>query len=77
MSNIIEIQNLTKSYKKFPVFLNLNISINEQSSTIILGLNGCGNTRLLKTINGTTKVNEGNISIFNTEILKNDPNFGS
>ncbi len=71
MSNIIEIRNLSKAYGNFPVFFDLNISIKEHSSTAILGPNGCGKTTLLKSITGATKVNSGNVSIFNNIIINN------
>lgn len=69
MGNVIEIENLTKSYGTFPVFYDLSLSIKEHTATAILGPNGCGKTTLLKTILGVTKVNFGNISIFDKIVL--------
>lgn len=69
MGNIIEIENLTKTYGNFPVFYDLNLSIKENTATAILGPNGCGKTTLLKSILGVTKVNFGNINILGYDVI--------
>ena len=51
---MIEIRNLDFSYKKTPVFSNINLSFPEGSIYGLLGENGVGKTTLLKIICGST-----------------------
>lgn len=71
MSNIIEVQNLNKSYGNFPVLFDFNLSVKYNSATAILGPNGCGKTTLMKCLLGVTKVNSGSISLFDNPVLVN------
>ena len=71
INNIIDIHHLNKSYGDFPVFLDLNLAVKSQSATALLGPNGCGKTTLLKSILGVTKVNSGDIYLFNEPIMIN------
>ena len=51
---MIEIQNLSKTYKKNAVIRNLNLQIQEGLITALVGPNGSGKTTLLKCILGLT-----------------------
>lgn len=63
----IDIKNLCFSYKKKskPVLKNVNLSISDDTITVILGLNGCGKTTLIKAIAGLFKNVTGVISYNN------------
>ena len=71
MSYIIEVQHLNKAYGDFPVFFDLNLNVKTNSATALLGPNGCGKTTLLKSLLGVTKVNSGNVYLFNSPVMVN------
>ena len=56
---MIEIKNLNFSYKKTPVFSNINLNFPEGNIYGLLGENGVGKTTLLKLICGLQRPNEG------------------
>ena len=60
---MIEIRNLDFSYKKTPVFSNINLSFPEGSIYGLLGENGVGKTTLLKIICGLQRPNEGTCTV--------------
>ena len=57
----IEIQNLSKSFGKNKVLLGVNLTIEKNKSTIILGKSGCGKSVLLKLIYQLFQIDDGNI----------------
>ena len=60
----IKISNLSFKYNKKasnPVLNNINLAIKEGSVNVLLGLNGCGKTTLIKLLAGLEKPIEGNI----------------
>ncbi len=57
----IEIQNLSKSFGKNKVLLGVNLTIEKNKSTIILGKSGCGKSVLLKLIYQLLQIDDGNI----------------
>lgn len=52
---MIEIKNLVKKYDEHLIFNNINLSIDKNKITIILGKSGCGKTTLLRLISGLEK----------------------
>ena len=56
---MIEIRNLDFSYKKTPVFHNINLTFEPGNIYGLLGENGVGKTTLLKIISGLQKPQEG------------------
>ena len=60
---MIEIRNLDFSYKKTPVFSNINLSFPEGGIYGLLGENGVGKTTLLKIICGLQRPNEGTCTV--------------
>lgn len=60
---MIEIKNLDFSYKKTPVFSNINLSFSEGSIYGLLGENGVGKTTLLKLICGLQRPTVGNCTV--------------
>lgn len=57
----IEIQNLSKSFGKNKVLQGVNLTIEKNKSTIILGKSGCGKSVLLKLIYQLLKIDDGRI----------------
>ena len=62
--NVLEINGLSKSYKKnVPVFHNLNLSIESGRIVGLLGPNGCGKSTLIKLISGLLQPDSGEILV--------------
>ncbi len=60
---MIEIRNLNFSYKKTPVFSNINLSFPQGNIYGLLGENGVGKTTLLKLICGLLRPTEGGCTV--------------
>ncbi|MBR1765418.1 MAG: ATP-binding cassette domain-containing protein [Bacteroidales bacterium] len=60
---MIEIRDLDFSYKKSPVFKNINLSFPEGNIYGLLGENGVGKTTLLKLVCGLLRPNKGTVSL--------------
>lgn len=67
---ILEVNNLSFSYKNNNVLKNLSFKIESPCICSILGPNGIGKTTLIKCLLGLKKINEGNILINNENINK-------
>jgi len=67
MSNIVEIQSITKKLSKRPVLKDLSLSVPQGSVVGLLGKNGAGKTTLLKCILGFIKVDHGKILTLNED----------
>ena len=63
MSDLIQIQNLNKSYGKKQVLKDVNLQITSGKIVGLLGPNGSGKTTLIKILNGLLKDYQGNILI--------------
>lgn len=62
--NVLEINGLSKSYKKnVPVLHNLNLSIESGRIVGLLGPNGCGKSTLIKLISGLLQPDSGEILV--------------
>ncbi len=61
--NIIEIENVCKSYKAKKALDNVSLSIKQGELFGLLGVNGAGKTTLIKILCGLTKKTNGTISI--------------
>lgn len=70
MSSIIEVQNLSKSFAKHPVYKKLDFDVKEGEFLSIIGPSGCGKTTLLRILGGLIEPSSGNVSI-NGEPVKN------
>ena len=69
---MIEIKNVTKSYKKeMKVVDNLNLTINNGEIFGLLGPNGAGKTTTIKMITGILDITEGDIIVDGNSIIKN------
>lgn len=68
MTNILKIENLSKSYDKNLVLKNINLDIEEGSIFGLIGPNGAGKSTLMKSILGLVKKDSGSISLYGKEI---------
>ncbi|XQP55342.1 MAG: ABC transporter ATP-binding protein [Mycoplasmoidaceae bacterium] len=66
----IKIQNLSFQYNKKSKFVlkDVNLNVQDKSILVLLGLNGCGKTTLLKNIVGFIKPTKGKIIVENKDI---------
>lgn len=70
MGNIIEINNLSKSFKDANILRNINFSVEKGKIVGIIGRNGSGKTVLFKCICGLNRPTKGTVKINNIEIGK-------
>lgn len=68
MENLIEINNVSKTYGNYKALNNISIKVPKQSIYGLLGPNGAGKTTLIRMLNQITAPDEGEI-IFNGEKL--------
>lgn len=68
MGKIIEIRNLTKSYKKFKALDNLSLEVNEGEIFGLLGPNGSGKSTTINCILSLLNFESGSIRIFGKEM---------
>ncbi len=76
--NIINMQNISKSFSEKKLIDNINLGINEGDKIGFIGLNGSGKTTLLKIIAGVLEADSGEIikgSTINIEYLPQDIEF--
>ncbi|MGL5414882.1 MAG: ATP-binding cassette domain-containing protein [Clostridium sp.] len=63
MRELIEFDNINKSYEEKKVLENISLKIKKEEFITIIGSSGCGKTTLIKLINGLIKGDDGNIFI--------------
>ncbi|VEF49295.1 ABC transporter ATP-binding protein [Bacillus freudenreichii] len=73
MTSNLEIQNVTKYYKKFRAVNNANLTVEQGEFFTILGPSGSGKTTLLKLIAGFEEVSSGAIMLKNENISSKKP----
>lgn len=67
--NIIDIQNVTKSYESGkPVLNTISLVIPKGSFVTIIGPSGCGKTTLLRLINGMEDADSGQIKVLGKDL---------
>ncbi len=71
INECIVVSSLSKNFGKLPVFLNANVSIEENTITALSGKNSSGKTTFLKLVSGFLLPCSGKIFIYNQDISKN------
>ena len=78
MANILQVENLTKSYGDAVLFNNISFSINEGQKIGLIGVNGSGKTSLLNIIVDNAGADSGAVVIHKSikvGYLEQDPRF--
>ena len=72
--NILEVQNLTKSYEKGNIVLkNLSFSLKKGEVVVVVGPSGCGKSTFLKCLNRLEEIDSGEI-ILNGKVISSESN---
>lgn len=67
--NILEVQNLTKSYEKGNIVLNnISFSLKKGEVFVVIGPSGCGKSTFLRCLNRLEEIDSGTISLNGKEI---------
>ena len=67
--NILEVQNLTKSYEKGNIVLNnISFSLKKGEVVVVIGPSGCGTSTFLRCLNRLEEIDSGTISLNGKEI---------
>lgn len=66
----IEIQGLTKFYKKFQALKEISFSVNEGDFFGFLGPNGAGKTTTISIVTGLANFNSGTVRVFGYDVIQ-------
>ena len=66
-NNILEVENLTKNYKKKEVLKGVNLSLAQGEKLALIGVNGSGKTTLLEILCGVSRKSGGTILMPNSK----------
>jgi phospholipid/cholesterol/gamma-HCH transport system ATP-binding protein len=70
MGNMIEIQDLYKTFEKVQVLNRLNLQVREGETKVVIGRSGAGKSVLLKSIVGILRPEEGSIRVNGVDVTK-------
>jgi len=68
--NLLNIENLTKSYTERRLFDGASFSLQEGEKVGVIGINGTGKTTLLRMIMGEEETDEGTVTLANHVVLR-------
>lgn len=68
--NLINIENITKSYTDTPLFENASFTVDEMEKIGIIGINGTGKTTLLRMLVGTEEPDTGTVTRANNIVVR-------
>lgn len=71
MQEIIQVEQLTKSYNKLPAVRNASFSVSRGTVFGLLGSNGAGKSTTIECILGTKKADSGQVSVLGMHPLEN------
>ena len=58
---LLEVKNLTKTFKEKTILANLNLTVNAGETLVIIGKSGAGKTTLLRCLNLLERPTSGNL----------------
>ncbi|MGY3704578.1 ABC transporter [Vagococcus martis] len=70
MENILELKNISKSFKQYNVLHDIDLTIKKGDIYGLIGKNGAGKTTLLKIITSLSKQSSGTIQLFGSHTHK-------
>lgn len=70
---MIRLENVSKNYKDKKILQNINLEIQDNAITTLIGESGCGKTTTLKMINRLIEPSSGTITIDGQDIRKKNP----
>jgi len=73
LSNVIEVQNLSKSFDAFTAVDDASFSVPEGETLVLLGTSGSGKTTTLKMLNRLIEPDQGTIRINGQEVKSQPP----
>ena len=73
MSNVIEIQGLTRRFGKKVALENVDLTVPQGCVMGLVGENGAGKTTLIKHILGLFKAQTGQVRVFGTDPVQDPP----
>jgi ABC-2 type transport system ATP-binding protein len=68
--NIIDVQDIHKSYSKVEVLKGINLQVNQGSLLALLGPNGAGKTTMVRILATLLRFNSGTARIFGHDVVK-------
>jgi osmoprotectant transport system ATP-binding protein len=72
MGSIIEFDNICKRYGRTQVFENLDLNIEENVVTAVVGESGCGKSTLLQMVNGLVMPDRGVVRVFGEPVPRTE-----
>ncbi len=72
MDYVMEVKNLSKSYKGKKVLKDISFGIYEGCITGFIGMNGAGKTTTIKSIMGLLKPDSGEVNVFGMSMKENE-----
>ncbi len=61
MEELLRIEHLYKSYRDLSVLEDIDLSVKEGETVVVIGPSGCGKSTLLRCINGLESIQEGRV----------------
>lgn len=71
MNNVIEIENLEKSYGEVKAVKGIDLNIQKGEMFGLVGPDGAGKTTIIRTLCGLLSPDKGNVSILNLDLIRN------
>jgi phospholipid/cholesterol/gamma-HCH transport system ATP-binding protein len=65
---MIEVRNLSKSFSGHPVLIDVNLTVDEKKTLVVLGRSGCGKSVVLKHLIGLLKPDSGQVLVDGEDI---------
>ncbi|MFC5386182.1 ABC transporter ATP-binding protein [Aquamicrobium segne] len=72
-TNIVELNNITKSFGDFRALTNINLNVRQGEILTLLGPSGCGKSTLMRIVAGFEKATSGDVIISGQDVGKAPP----